>query len=357
MLHSCSSISAADRSGIRRTYEMLSRMLEKDRLQESIAALSARGIALHGFYHSDHVTGWRERMSDHLLLLSGRRRHLGRRFSYWSAITDDPQVWDSGRWGDLLAASESLLINTAAPQSFRRETKEVVSLAGLSSEVGVGRAIRIEFNLTVPVRGFDLLHSEHHKLTARRSRSGLSSGRFSTLSKLHEFCRREVSENRTTFVYFVHNGDSSHWQADKDDIVSVLSWRDLVDAYMLEFSSICIRALLRGYIACGVGYDPARVSYTGDMWWSTCDHIARLKLPESPFDTAMQQQFLFRVTENVRINKLFASRCSYDAFNCGVTKEETYCHRDKYIPSIYDQVVEYELPDKSSIFKICSIAL
>ena len=52
-----------------------------------------------------------------------------------------------------------------------------------------------------------------------------------------------------------------------------------MNAFNIEFPSICLRALLKGYNTCGVENQDAH--YSGNFWWADCEHIASLSKPHN----------------------------------------------------------------------------
>ena len=55
---------------------------------------------------------------------------------------------------------------------------------------------------------------------------------------------------------------------------AVASWREVMNTFNIEFPSICLRAMLDGYSACGMEYQDAH--YSGNFFWAHCDHVAAL---------------------------------------------------------------------------------
>ena len=54
-----------------------------------------------------------------------------------------------------------------------------------------------------------------------------------------------------------------------------------MNAFNIEFPSICLRALLKGYNTCGVENQDAH--YSGNFWWADCEHIASLSKPHNRY--------------------------------------------------------------------------
>lgn len=131
-----------------------------------------------------------------------------------------------------------------------------------------------------------------------------SEGEVSTLNRLHQHCRKQVTEfpDRKSYVYYFHNKGACCMRNSKDPgDLAVVSWREVMNTFILEFPSICIRALQRGYVSCGVDYQDAH--YSGNFWWADCHHVAALPPLNDRFDAYAAEFFIFNVALEDRRSK------------------------------------------------------
>ena len=150
----------------------------------------------------------------------------------------------------------------------------------------------------------------------------LSVGEMSTISAMQQYCRRVVMEGQQLEL-------EGHDEHDQDPLTTTIAkkknksknknkwlvfyahakggccgrsthqppyWREMMSAYNLEYPSLCMNTLLGRhkdqlednkvkYKVCGVNLRttfPPGTSipphYSGNFWWSTCEHIASLPL-------------------------------------------------------------------------------
>ena len=121
-------------------------------------------------------------------------------------------------------------------------------------------------------------------------------------------------------------------------------WRDLMNAFTIEFPSICLRALLAGYSTCGSEYQDAH--YSGNFWWARCDHVARLKPLRNPFDAHAAEFFVLKSSPDYGTMLKLAENCGYNPFHCGVNHYDFQCPRTLYAPTVLRAVIgaDAELP-------------
>lgn len=105
---------------------------------------------------------------------------------------------------------------------------------------------------------------------ADRMQPVATEGEYHTVQAVHDYCKRAVRENRSTIVFYFHTKTMGEGR----QLIPASCWRDIMNAYTVEFPSICIRALLKGYSSCG----PLLSSnaYNGNFWWASCTHVANL---------------------------------------------------------------------------------
>lgn len=136
----------------------------------------------------------------------------------------------------------------------------------------------------------------------------VSLGEVSTIQRLHAHCQRMVRERPglPSYVYYFHNKGSCCIQASENvEDNPIVSWRDLMNTFVVEFPSICLRALRRGYLTCGVEYQDAL--YAGNFWWADCHHIASLPPIEDVMDAYQAEMFLFNVSTDYERREFFFS--------------------------------------------------
>lgn len=95
-------------------------------------------------------------------------------------------------------------------------------------------------------------------------------GEFHTVDALHSYCKKAVAANKTALVFYFHTKTANQGK----QMGPGACWRDIMNAYTIEFSSICLRALLKGYSSCGPLLS-ANI-YAGNFWWASCNHVAFL---------------------------------------------------------------------------------
>lgn len=95
-------------------------------------------------------------------------------------------------------------------------------------------------------------------------------GEFHTIQALHNYCKKAVATNKSALVFYFHTKTMDKGR----QLAPGACWRDAMNAYVLEFPSICIRALLRGYSSCGPFLSTN--IYQGNFWWASCSHVAQL---------------------------------------------------------------------------------
>jgi hypothetical protein len=77
---------------------------------------------------------------------------------------------------------------------------------------------------------------------------------------LHEYCINEKKNKRKAFVYYIHNKGSCCTRKSEPSR-NIVSWRESMNAFSIEFPSICLRALMDGYSTCGM--DQQDRTYSG----------------------------------------------------------------------------------------------
>ena len=157
-------------------------------------------------------------------------------------------------------------------------------------------------------------------LMKQHERTGVTLGEYPTITALHEHCTAEVNAGRQGIVFYMHL-KSAHMKLKNDSIAQRNTaqpfWREAMNTFNLEFSSICLRALLRGSSACGSLYRHAPTShFAGNFFWASCNHIAQLApLPSPVSDFEASEFFLMRTGDVPAKTIQFATKCSYEVLS------------------------------------------
>lgn len=92
----------------------------------------------------------------------------------------------------------------------------------------------------------------------------LSEGEYSTLIKMKDYCDTKTRAGEKAFVYYFRPMAQCcmrHYNTEGHPSLGTnpqASWREELNAFTLEYPSICLRALLHGYSTCGVDLISAR---------------------------------------------------------------------------------------------------
>ena len=98
----------------------------------------------------------------------------------------------------------------------------------------------------------------------------ISEGESSTIMSLHNYCKKEVKEGRSSYVFYMHSKGGCCVRGKKKvsyNVEPVASWREGMNTFNVEFPSICLRALNLGYSTCGMEYQDAH--YSGNFWYAS----------------------------------------------------------------------------------------
>jgi hypothetical protein len=182
-------------------------------------------------------------------------------------------------------------------------------------------------------------------------KTGLTLGEYPTITALHEHCKAEVSAGRQSIVFYMHL-KSAQMQILGDTVASRATatpfWREAMNTLNLEFSSICLRALLAGSSVCGSLFRHAPTShFAGNFFWASCNHVAQLApLPSPVTDFEAAEFFLMRTNNNTEKTPLFAGSCAYEVF--ATAKNLRYYKQPiwpkEYMNKIEDLLTERDLP-------------
>jgi hypothetical protein len=174
----------------------------------------------------------------------------------------------------------------------------------------------------------------------------LSSGEYPTLTALQDFCRSEVALGRNSFVVYSHlkSGRATFDQFKGTENTSY--WREFMSTVILEYPSICIRALLEGSSVCGILFkELPSPHFHGNFWWASCNHIASLPHLYSPLLGYLDaEMWLMRVGQGTAD---FSNNCAYVAVRDENKGRMRYFHSDMpedYLPLIKSYLQDASLP-------------
>eukprot|EP01038_Epipyxis_sp_PR26KG_P017591 gene17591-24433_t len=282
------------------------------------------GYRIKGFYHAsvahgdyDFPPGFKIVVEDHLRMLDGQRKqpNLYRNLSVPGA-TEQVDWWTENeiylKGPSLLDASDELYINEAVILGASPYVEDFVK--SIRTKINSFDKITFHTNQT--------LKRKSAEEQASKDKFNISIGEFSTVQALQNYCVDEVSHGRKSLVYYFHTKASNAVTRPN----TITSWRDIMNAFILEFPSICIKALVRGnFSTCGTIMHPRM--YGGNFWWSHCDHIAAMpKISlNKRFDYMYAEKFIFDVAgDNWKLNENFGYYCGYVPENIGFEQFPTF---------------------------------
>lgn len=298
--------------------EMALRHLERSRLNIALTELKLKDIVIAGFYHtSKWKSHWESVITEQLRLLDGSR--------YKNAQISDK--WGSRTWSSLLHISEQLFLNVAG------STDDFGNITALVNSLNLRNKAKVVLSNSHTLNRDQYRYSSPEvriKLRIKANAENLSEGEFSTISNLHNYCKEKKSKGKKAFIFYMHSKGGCCPKTAADP---VSDWRDEMNAFNIEFPSTCIRALLQGYVGCGVEYQDTH--YSGNFWWADCDHIAALPGLWDPIDNAYAcEYFMYNVSNDHSHRHNFAKACGYNMYHCNVNHYDSRCPREKYLPRL-----------------------
>lgn len=312
----------------------LPRVHEKQRWKEAIRNAKSQGYKIKGFYH---VSAWRafwdRIIVEQMMILDGRRPH---QTDYEIPYNDTSPMlsWGEPHWVSLLNAVDQLYINVVGPHvSHLRLVQDLIE-RNVTLHPKHRAKLAFHFNKTIARSSFEHM-SKEDKRRVMSSKEHLSEAEVSTVTSLHEYCVDETRAGRKALVFYIHNKGSCcypriSWQTGE---WAVAGWRDVMNAFNIEFPSICLRALLMGYSTCGYGSQLGH--YTGNFWWADCGHIAALPPLWSKFDAYAVEYFIMNVS--LANKDVFERNCAYETYHCLDGRIDHYaqhCPRNQYMERI-----------------------
>eukprot|EP00668_Euglena_longa_P004922 GGOE01005776.1.p1 GENE.GGOE01005776.1~~GGOE01005776.1.p1 ORF type:complete len:449 (-),score=105.98 GGOE01005776.1:650-1867(-) len=298
-----------------------------------------RKVELRGYFHvSKYQPFWQEIITEQLQLLDGRRPNPELNVK---RTRDDTVPWDlSQRYTSLLKLSSGgLYLNVVgSDEGELQKVKAAVDALNLTHR----KKIEFDFHRGV----FRDLHGaaspqERQRLDADK---GLSCGEITTLHEMHAYCSAKVHDQKQAFVYYLHSkggccGRSRVLAARdrQDNNDAVVSWREYMNAFNIEFPSICWRALLQGYSTCGV--DNQDRHYSGNFWWANCYHVAQLPLLPHRFNYASAEFFVLDTHTDGFLARELGRQCGYSTYGTNKNMYLYNCRRDEYRRRLFEKVM------------------
>jgi hypothetical protein len=307
--------------------ELLLTQKEFESTNNLFRKLTAQGYTIKGYYHvSKFRDKWREVVTEQLYLLDGKRKLPGTAITHHTLANlrledvSDPYTWSydhQKRWTSLLQASVGLYMNIASEElTTAKDFKDFADLIS-TLQLESGQKIELHVNVTLS-RSTYKKAATHEKQRLRSSISPVySEGEYSTINALQDYCENVELESpgssEKSLVFYLHNKGSCCTR-DRDQLnVSTgvwrpnpeAGWREEMNAFNIEFPSICLRALIdHNYSTCGV--DNHYSIYAGNFWWARCSHIRLLPRISNRFDSYEAERIIFNVSRDFRTVRRFA---------------------------------------------------
>lgn len=376
---------------------------------QAVHQMKEKGHKLKGFYHtSTWQPHWKDVVEEQLLIMDGKRQlnhfldidDLPKSLAYHSSIVPSPRkevthkaglLWGPKHFSSVLEAADELFFNVAGSSENDLGTvKEVAEGLNLKNKD------KLNFKFSKTVDRLKYRHESDAVKAALDNALDVSSGEFSTMQALHNYCIDEVKQGRKSFVFYLHNKGGCCSRKEQK-FSPVASWREGMNTFAIEFPSICLRALLSGYMACGMEYQLAHYrrvllppypaplpplssipslppfpcspthhpfppfviysvfinlflsgdfwSFSGNFWWASCDHVSALPALWTRFDAWIVEYFIFNTTNNWDFRNVFAENCGYSTHNCkGVDHYHQECPRSTYKQKLINYISKKELP-------------
>lgn len=257
--------------------------------------------------------------------------------------------WDtSRRYTSLLNMTEKLFINVATDadniNGFTKISKVINDL-----NLQYRDKIVLSHNRTIGRGAFG--NADEKRKAQYLADNTLSTGEFGTIEKMQQFCEAKNAAGEKAMVYYVHS-KASCCLKDANNVARQdprAAWREYMNAFNIEFPSICMRALaIKKYLTCGVENQDAH--YSGNFWWADCQHVARLPHIQDRYDFMAPEFFVLRAHPNFEIARNFGYRCGYSIYNCNLNLYDFECSRMRFRERLTKQVL-FRLSPSSKIAK------
>ena len=176
--------------------------------------------------------------------------------------------------------------------------------------------------------------ADKSKIREEALKNNQTAGEYQSITNLFNYCKKEVSEGRNSVAVYFHTKGAHELKGGG----AVADWRDEMNAFVIEFPSICMRALTEGYSACGPNYQDGH--FSGNFWWASCNHVAKLKGLWDPINNAWDAEFFVL---NVPNANEFSLSCAYRPFACQINNYNYLCPRTEYSSVIF-YLIRYDDP-------------
>jgi hypothetical protein len=292
--------------------EIKLKLLEQELFANATIDAIRQGASLRGFYHtSAWKAHWREVITEQLRIIDG-----------YNSSTPS-----------LLSFMDKLHVTVAdIDNDFHYIENHIHSLNLTSiSKVNLVRnntVFRNTYKLSKP--------KQREQLRDRVARESLSEGEYATIMAMHTYCSDQVALNNSAYVVYFHTKGSC---CPKYPPSPVSDWRDEMNAFILEFPSICLRAMNKGYSTCGVEYTETgdKHHFAGNFFWANCLHISRLPPLWDPINNAFESEFFVLNVSSVSGGKECMQQCMLHEYHCRRGRMyKDRCPRAKYLPVIED---------------------
>ena len=200
----------------------------------ALVEASEQNYTISGFYHVKDSVDIRI-IEEHFNLLEGGRNVNTPNGQHIQLL--DPQWEFNNNWSSLLRVSNSLNVNIEMDRYGGSQVGSVQALVGKLRHSSSKVELTSSYALSEDAEG--AIDGSHPSLRS----VDVAVGQISTLNRLHDHCSRSVAAGKREMVYFMHT-----LNADDDPKTS---WLRLMNTFTVEYPSICLRAMLNGYVACG----------------------------------------------------------------------------------------------------------
>eukprot|EP01038_Epipyxis_sp_PR26KG_P014485 gene14485-19446_t len=303
--------------------------------QKELVRLKSKGIPIRGFYHtSTWKEHWKLIIKEQMFILDGKRKAP---IEFLKRKQGMDYEWYSGSAVSLLEASEELYFMEAVSE----KTPNSYEISEYVRSLNLTHMNKVKFH-----RNYTVGRNEHNTDNAKENERitknmSLSAGEYVTVRALQNYCIDQVKLGKSAYVYYFHNKgacciDPNH---------PVKEWRDEMNAFIIEFPSICLNALFRGYSACGT--DNQEGHFSGNFWWANCDHIASIDplTLNWRFDFYYFEKFIGYSTPVHKTRKNFFDQCGYTPYSMGWVKHyDKNCPRTLYRNRLVEHMTNDYLP-------------
>jgi hypothetical protein len=292
--------------------------------------LKAEGYEIRGFYHtSTWQHYWAEVITEQLYLLDGYRKFPMKHLTLNDSADYIQYRWDfESEYFSLLNISDNLVLNVAITTN--ESSYHMIRMLVDNLHLKHRDKIIFNYNRTIGRKDYELANKQKRRFFDNDYY--LSVGEYSTITALHQYCTAKQQQGQKAYVYYFHSKGSccmkSGWNLTTPSPVS--TWREEMNAMLLEYPSICLRALhSKGYVACGVENQDAH--FSGNFWFANCAHISKLSAITDRYDFMAAEMFVLRgVHNNLDIAREYGRICGYSVFNCHVNLYLKECPRYLY---------------------------